>query len=79
MSDRKVYTNTRGNKSFERPYTDLSMDERWEILEDYIDLGIKATCKKWNIKDLTLHQLKYFYRVTILEEIENKRFEAAGL
>lgn len=73
-----VYINTRGNKSTEIPYAYLTLEQRKQILEDYISLGIKETCKKWNIKDLTLHQLKY-HRRDLLEAIEDEHFAKRGL
>ena len=78
MIEERIYITQRGQKYTQRPYADLSAAERRQILEDYIDLGIKRTCEKWNILDRTLHQLKYHLR-PLLEEIEDKRFEEHGL
>lgn len=74
----KMYVTQRGQIYSQRPYADLTQPERRQILEDYIKLGIKVTCQKWNILDRTLHQLKYHLR-NVVEEIEDENFKRHGL
>lgn len=75
---KKVYTSLRGVETTTRPMGDLSEAEREQVLRDYMTLGSKPTCEKWNIATHTIHHLVWHYK-DLVQRIEDEQFRKAGL
>lgn len=73
-----MYVTQRGNQTETRPYKDISMDERVEILGYYVAHGRGPTKKKYNLSNQTMGHLIYHYK-DMIEEIEEENFRKAGL
>lgn len=73
-----MYTTQRGTESQTKPYGQISMDERVEILQYYVAHGRQEAKKHFNLSNQTIGHLIFHYK-DMIEEIENENFAKAGL
>lgn len=73
-----MYITQRGTETETRPYAQISLDERVEILTYYVANGRQAARRKYNLSNQTIGHLIFHYKYMI-EEIEDENFAKAGL
>jgi transposase-like protein len=72
------YITLRGVVTETRPYRDLSQQERAAIIKDFLTIGSKETCQKWNISSSTLHHVRW-HNKKLEQKIEDEHFKKFGL
>ncbi len=74
----KTYTTLRGVVTTFIPYRELSIQNREDVIRDYLSIGSSKTKQKWNITTQTLGHV-VFHNKKLLRRIEDENFRLKGL